>query len=671
MAKKITITGDASQLRQEFNQTAKEIDESLGKLGTKTQDLTLTSRQRAEYLKQEARNTGIVGSGGGAGAQVRDARRNVANYERELQENRNEYNAGYKEITGDKSIPDKRKKELLFNLQQDTGDREDEIKAKLKPEQERLESAEAVSKGLLELEKQLKLQDVQQRSRHNEWVTLTRKELDVKAKEIDAALSKEIDSDKLEELKADRVKIRELQNGKGQEEKKSDPLESLRQAAIWGYMGRGAQTIGNAVGDTTGQAVGIANNSVGAMAAEGFNIPGAALAGGAVAGLGIIGLMLQKGKELEQARDQLSGMSGYGREKDFGRTDQATSLGYDQAEFITQAGIVAKSRGSANNLYGNTIKQIEMRKGLGLDDGDLGGLNSMSTVGVNNTEHAVEKLLGVLSRSALVNLSAEKFDVSSLPHYLERLTQLNQRSIEKTGRANNDTNTDIMATIMGIGGGKGIFSDYRTAGSAIQGLQEGFNNPGDDARKYYNSQAIAAAHPGMQGNPLAMEKLMESPDAKSMVELVNQTIKRGRAYAGNGAQGDWQVAGMLKDIGFGTWAKAEEVMKAGGITEKQAKELNVDLSGRAVQNSGALDKTNAQLTNKLNQPGEGMIMAMAKLFQAMQGGATLGDVANAVKAIPNGGYKVQPVKEKPEHHWWSSDPEPPKGKRPQYSANKP
>lgn len=621
MAKRIVITGDSSQLRQDFEQTAQNISGSLDKLGNKTQALSLTGKQRAEYLKQEARNTNLP--------QIQQrGKENIKRLEQDKTENRDLYLSNRKEILDNKKLSPEQRKSKLAEILQERKGADDEADGKIGQESERIKSAEQVQRGLAELTRQLKLQETLQRSRHNEWSQLTKKELDAKTKEIEEKMRKTTDPDELEELKRDQQAIRRIKNDKEGPEDKRGLTDFIKRLTGLHFLAQGAQQIGNTVGNTTGEAVGVGMNGLQA---------GALLAVPTIA-LGVIGMMLKKGKELETARDGLNTFNANGNVKDFGKSEKYENVGFDQIEFINLAAQVAKSRGSGEDLEERTRQQIMLRKGLGLDDGELSGLNSMAHVGVENPTEAITKLLGVLSRSALVNLSADKFDVSALPHYLEKLVQLDQRSIEKTGRANNSKNADLLGTVMGMGG---IFKDFRTAGSTVNSLQEQFSSQ-EPVKRYYNQQAILKAHPEMEGNMVAVKREMENPDAKSTAAMINSTRERSEVivgkYTGKGGVIDDFILQNLQDNGLGTYTKAFEYMQNGGkMSAQMAGNAGVDLEGRSIKNTGTFDHIEAGLVNKIAQPGQGMIEAFNKAFEIMRGGADLSDIVDAVKGIDSSG----------------------------------
>jgi hypothetical protein len=490
-----------------------------------------------------------------------------------------------------------------------------------------VEQDDVFKQTIEELSGTIKQSDVFQKIRHSEWSTLTKKEIDALIAETQQRKAKAaINGDGTQELDKDLKYLKSLGNTKPKEDDSTAFERFNKRYNITSALDRTANSIGGGIGNTTGAVTRDIINGISTY--QNARGAGAGLFGGLAAGaggslVGMMGLLLQKGNELQHTYLDLQKSSNVGR-GNFGGSIEGNleNIGIDRVEFNQRAGNVMRNRGfGGKGLEAETLRQLQLEKSLGLTEGDINGVSRTSKYDKSglSTQEVIAGITNNLDSKGILSLDPQKFDVTILPKYLEKIANINQKQLDETGKVNSKQAVDLLSRFTNIGGADSVFKNQDIALKAIEGLTETFKNPKDDLQQFRNTQAVirAARSNGedISNDPFEVlkrsENIQNNPDAlrERMLEIFGDVTKdqlkddaQLKAQILSRVKGVTGLSATLSEEFAKEFLSDSDALKQKGVIGKFGK--GFDAAGRARSNTGKFEGTEADVTNKVARIGD-------------------------------------------------------------------
>ena len=401
-------------------------------------------------------------------------------------------------------------------------------------QKEMVEEAQKLDKLNKNLEDSGRLQTIvnyENRSRHQEYRTLTNNQLEQTRRQLKRGAEQDERAGRFNESDAKREEIQAINQIINKRTNASPEERAMRQLGknyfmtqmmgeVFGEMGEGGRFIQSGVNMGT--------NAYGAMRASGATV-------GQSAGVGI----------MTTISDFLfkSLMGGFGMQTDYLKT--RGTYNYKGSEWLEQYQIPSRQIGmSANELMkatnefskrvqyggiqGTTSGLIEeklLKNVRGLESSDLDAYyrygrlgNRMNAFqGAEEMTYFLSAIGGGVSGVKLTNGMAE--DLSRLPEYMKQLVTINEDIYRVTGDKNERNQRNAQNMFMSMIGLGGMFAENpETSASMINSLRSGFRSQ-QPIQQYMNIQAYKTMNPNAN-----MTQIMEGLENTTDVNVVNAKI---------------------------------------------------------------------------------------------------------------------------------------------------
>lgn len=388
----------------------------------------------------------------------------------------------------------------------------------------------------------IKQENVDASIRHREYRSLSDKELKASAEEL-RLKSKEAleggDVDKAEAMQKEMQSVqaakkwRDSINGKeGGEE--SQQMKFMRQTARNMFMsevlGSGSQILGHGT-HLIPQLAQTGYQGFSAAQASGIGMAGSIASGGAIAAITGLVKLFSGGEDLLKAQNKVGGVVDKSKFGDFTGMESVGIGGpADQEMMMERAKNLARETGYGKNLANRTKQQYLLERGMGLSGGDTKAFTEFegtkgNNLGAGEGTLMFTKMLEKLNTGITLgdNSGAGK-DLARLPKYLEKLLLINERTFSVTGELSRSVSKQNMAFLGGAIGLGGIFKNEQNASKLIQGVQQSFQNPGDELLKFHNIRAIREKHPEM--TPQQVIEMTENMNESGIFNARYQNLKK-------------------------------------------------------------------------------------------------------------------------------------------------
>ena len=454
-----------------------------------------------------------------------------------------------------------------------------------------------LNKNLEEAQKQQSARNLQERRRHDEYRSMTSKQLEFEQKKIQRDLAGaeksgdgEAAGNRARELRAIQ-RERSVRGAMGSAQ--DDTVRRLGSHIFMNQLMGGLMTgrMGEYYGGTA--RAGMAGFSMARTGGSG--VGGALLAGGITAAIAGIIKLFSVGEEL--TRTYMQGMRKIGsldihREQFDLNKSEFLSMGISRkgySEMISPFLQNTLYTGSSSQMGAEIMKQQRVERVLGISSSQLGGLYTGGGFGddrvdVEKTTAGLARFLesrGVAGIKTGIGPGGQITDrnLVRLPEYLQKLIDINENIYRITGEKSEEQfleGSRMFGSAVGMGG---IFERADVAGELIQGIRKGFAQPSSPLHEFYNIQAFrqVSGRTDLHSMKLGMENMTDPRVANQMVSNMRNMFGIGSGQADTSKDTYLAYIQMLSTaLGVG-YTKASEFDdlfgKKGGFTESDLNKM--------------------------------------------------------------------------------------------------
>jgi len=586
-------------------------------------------------------------------AYIEDAKRLSSEQEREYRERERKYKESQQQYdTFRKNSPwDLEGQEALAKATEG-------LKQELLDNRAALESFQSIIESI---ESEQKNRDREKQGQHNEWRSLTNKQLEIlyneKLKEFQKASKK---GDPTGDLDADMRALKKIQEERGGSEDRKT-REFLANQYTKFLITEPVNRIGRAIGPAASDFVQAGTTGVQTYSAA----RGAGIGKGGAGLLAVLGTALEiAGSSISDAQEFEDKLDAANKRFQFNRS----GAGLDTDAFIKQ-GMSMKEAADAVSLYQNTggrrvddtasavAIQSKFRTGLGLDEGLLTSFYKNREFEVSGTpaDKAIIRAMDRFEKSGLINLDPDSFDLTKLTESFGVMMSLNQSSMERLGTRNDLATTQAITSFVNLGG---IFRNPEFAGKSISNIQQlAGKQQQDPFLEQEINKAVYDVLPNLRGDYVGTMKARENiQNDPRLQQSLYARIIRGAESVGMNEQEkkNYAISALVNTGLFENITQADEFYSRGrkgllnnkfvasteqtGKSEQLIDQLSVEnrrkLADELAVATNAKVKIGDPLVEGIDEVSEGL-RNLLKFFASLSDGSALKVVNAASKTMKN------------------------------------
>lgn len=448
-----------------------------------------------------------------------------------------------------------------------------------------------LNRNLEEAQKQQRIYTAQERRRHDEYRSMTSKQLEIEQKKIQKSLTEAERSgdggsvgQRSRDLQAIR-RERALRGAGGSAQ--DDTVRRLGSHIFMNQLFGGLMT--GRMGEYYGGTFRAGMSGYSMARTGGAGVGGSLAAGGITLAIAGIIKLFQVGEELQKT--YLQNMRKIGTSDILSQhhsvyRNEFNSMGISRkgySELISPFLESTMYTGSSQEMGSEILKQQRIERVLGIKSSQLGGLYTGG--GFGNDRVDVEKTtVGLAKFLESQNIAGVKLGIGAggkiedrnlvrVPEYLQKLIEINEGIYRVTGEKSEEQQKEaakMFGAALGMGG---VFQRADTAAELVKGIQQSFASPKSPLHEFYNIQAYrqVSGRTSLHDMKMSMENMT---DPRVMNQLVSNT--RGMYGFGGGeldTSKDIYTAyiGRIQSLTGMSYTKAAEFDKMfgqkGGFTE--------------------------------------------------------------------------------------------------------
>jgi len=191
--------------------------------------------------------------------------------------------------------------------------------------------------------------------------------------------------------------------------------------------------------------------------------------------------------------------------------------GFYEGDFAQEAFKRSKARGTSNDWFNETLRQVGMERDLGLDEGSMTKGDKYDRYG-RNTSNALADLVSTLSSVRGSGISQSDFTRVQEKYDIQQ--QLMNSFFTRTDKPNYDVANRELSAFSSI---RGITQDTRTGGD-IQQIQNSIQNPMNDRMRALIFGTISDMFPKLKGRSDLIDRAIQDP--KNEGKIMSSVIAR-------------------------------------------------------------------------------------------------------------------------------------------------
>jgi hypothetical protein len=201
-----------------------------------------------------------------------------------------------------------------------------------------------------------------------------------------------------------------------------------------------------------------------------------------------------------------------------------SDYGYDTDEFGAEAAKRIKARGTADDWFAETLRQVGLERDLALNQGALQEGSKYDRYGINVTD-AITRLVGILDQIKGSGVSMGDFTRVQEKYDIQQ--QLMGSYMNRTDKPNYDVANQMLAAFSSV---KGITQDTRV-GTDIQSFQNMIQNPMNERMRALIYSTVADLFPETGGRMDLIDRALQNPSNEG--KIMQAVVKRVTAQFGD------------------------------------------------------------------------------------------------------------------------------------------
>jgi len=194
-----------------------------------------------------------------------------------------------------------------------------------------------------------------------------------------------------------------------------------------------------------------------------------------------------------------------------------SDYGYGTEEFGGEAARRVKARGTSNDWFAETLRQVGLERNLALDQGALQKGSKYDRYGINVTD-AITRLVEILDQIKGSGVSMNDFTRVQEKYDIQQ--QLMGSYMNRTDKPNYDTANKMLSAFSSV---KGITQDTRI-GSDIQSFQNMIQNPMNERMRALIYSSVSDLFPKTGGRMDLIDRELRNPENEG--KIMKSVIQR-------------------------------------------------------------------------------------------------------------------------------------------------